>query len=119
MAATPITQRQADEQITRLIVLTEGIQKRVEKIDAIEDKQDKFALDLTRFGIKCESIFEAVNVIKTEIYGNGKSGLKDDVSHLKSRMKVITWAASIIGSSLLIFSTSLFIYLIAKYGSMP
>jgi len=119
MASTPITQRKSDEQITRLIVITEEIQKRVGKIDNIEDKQDQFALDLAKFGEKFETLCTDNKKIKETIFGNGKDGLDKDVSHLKSRMRVITWAAGIVGASLLTFSTSLWIYLIITYGKMP
>lgn len=111
MASTPITQRKADEQITRLVVLSEGIQKEVEKIDQIK-------LDVSELRTRFEAICDDNKKIKETIFGNGKSGLKDDVSHLQSRMKVITWAAGVVGSSLIVFSVGLWLYLVVTYGAV-
>jgi len=113
MEESPITRRTADGQITRLIVLVEGIEKKVSSIPQIEI--DIAVLKKT-FDDKCKEIDELDKVIN----GNGKEGLKDDVSHLKSRMatilKTISWAAGIVGGSLLVFTISLWFYLITLYG---
>lgn len=63
-----------------------------------------------------ETLYKKVDEHDYDLNGNGKSGLKDDVSHLKSRMKVITWAASIVGTSLIVFFVSLWIYLLINFG---
>ena len=108
-----ITNRQADAQITRLLVMVEGI---THKVSAIPNIEIDLAVMKKSFADKCQEIDDLDEIIN----GNGKPGMKDDVSHLKSRMsvllKTISWAAGIIGGSLLAFTVSLWFYLITLYG---
>ena len=113
MAESPITQRAADGQITQLIVLVEGI---TAKVSAIPQIEIDIAVMKESFADKCKEIDKLDEIIN----GNGKPGMKDDVSHLKTRMsallKTISWAAGIVGGSLLAFTVSLWFYLITLYG---
>lgn len=95
--------------IARIITIIEEIQRRVEPIAQL---QTDFAVMRKEIEGLCRKVEDHDN----DINGNGKPGLKDDVSHLKSRMRVITWAASIVGTSLIIFSVSLWIYLLINFG---
>ena len=107
MASSPQTQTAS---IARIIAIIEGIEKKVEPIDQI--KID-VAVMMNRFDELCKDVYG----LKETINGNGKAGLKDDVSHLNSRMKVIVWAAGVVGSALIVFNVSLWVYLIIKYGA--
>lgn len=90
--------------------ILESVQISVKDIPEI---QRNIAVMTTNF----EQVRLDVAAHELNINGNGKPGMKDDISHLKSRMKIITWAAGIIGASLLTFSTALWLYLIVVYGS--
>ena len=106
MAASPSSQSTS---LARIITIIEGIER---KVEPIQQMQTDFAVMRKEF----ETLCKKVDGHDYDLNGNGKSGLKDDVSHLKSRMRVITWAASIVGTSLIVFSVSLWIYLLITFG---
>lgn len=108
MAQAPRQTNTAELAVIRQIV--ESVQASVKDIPEI---QRNIAVMTTNF----EQVRLDVAAHELTINGNGKPGIKDDVSHLKTRMKIITWAAGIIGASLLTFSTALWLYLIVVYGS--
>ena len=108
-----ITVRQADAQITRLIVMVEGITAKVQSIPQIETD---IALMKNSYADVCKDVTK----LDLLINGNGHPGMKDDVSHLKTRVgaicKGIVWATAIIGGSLLAATVSLWFYLVRIYG---
>jgi len=109
------------EQLTRLLFLAEKnaeyIKVNSENIKAIDGKQDDINLEITTFLTEYKATCKAVDTMHLDIYGNGKAGIKDDVSHLKSHDKLIRWIGGIVVGALVLSSVSLWMFLLVKFGS--
>ena len=93
--------------------MVEGITAKVQSIPQIETD---IALMKTSYSEVCKDVTK----LDLLINGNGHPGMKDDVSHLKTRVDAIlqgiVWAAIFIGGSFLSVTVSLWFYLIRIYG---